>query len=176
MFHDLSKRQTVFLALLSVATGASLFQIQGRLGFNLWDEGFLWYGAQRVLLGEIPIRDFMAYDPGRYYFSAAIMGLLGDNGIVANRIAATIFQATGLFLCLWLLTRNGQPIRPVVYILATGTFILWMYPRHKLFDITLSISLIAILTYLIQEPSRQRFFFTGLVIGLVAVFGRNHMV
>jgi hypothetical protein len=72
------------------------------------------------MLGEVPIRDFMAYDLGRYYWSAAIMSLMSDGGIVANRVAAAIFQTTGLFFGLFLLAHIERPIRLAPLILAAG--------------------------------------------------------
>jgi len=169
-------RLTIQLFLLAAGTVALLFLWQGREGFNLWDEGYLWYGAQRVMAGDVPIRDFDAYDPGRYYWSAGLMALWGANGVIALRGAVAIFQAIGLFIALMLLDYGPtKPNRPF-WVLATVTLVVWMFPRHKLFDISLSIALIGVLTLLLQQPSRSRYFLTGLVVGLVAVFGRNHGV
>ena len=73
----------------AVVLVACLFLLEGHLGFSLWDEGFLWYGVQRVMLGELPLRDFQSYDPGRYYLSAALMFLMRENGIIALRLTHT---------------------------------------------------------------------------------------
>ena len=154
----------------------ALFLWQGHKGFSLWDEGFLWYGAQRVMLGEVPVRDFMSYDPGRYYWSAALMSLWGDNGIVALRGAVAVFQVIGLFVALLLIARSVRtPNFPYLFLSAI-ILAAWMYPRHKLFDISLSILLIGVLAFLVQHPTSRRYFLTGLCVGLVAVFGLNHGV
>ena len=156
------------------------FLWQGHKGFNLWDEGYLWYGAQRVLLGEVPLRDFMSYDPGRYYWSAALMSLWGDNGILALRGAVAVFQTIGLFTGLLLIAQKSPlhfKLPGFLYLLLSAlTLMVWMYPRHKLFDISLSILLVGVLSFLVQHPARLRYFVCGLCIGLVAVFGRNHGV
>lgn len=165
--------------IFSCAAVYASFVWQGSMGFDLWDEGFLWYGAQRVMLGEVPIRDFMAYDPGRYYWSAGLMRLWDDNGILSLRMAVAIFQALGLFVGLLLIAstlkiRNKEGI---LYLLISAiTLVVWMFPRHKLFDISVSIFSIGILTFLVQNPTGIRYFFSGLGIGLIAVFGRNHGV
>lgn len=39
--------------MLSFVAAGVLFISQGAMGFNLWDEGFLWYGVQRVLQAGI---------------------------------------------------------------------------------------------------------------------------
>lgn len=152
---------------------------QGNKGFNLWDEGFLWYGVQRVLLGEIPIRDFQAYDPGRYYWTAALVSLFGDSGIMSLRAAVAVFQALGLFVGLFLIAQSQRPKSKgdvIFTLLAAITLAAWMFPRHKLFDISISIFLIGVLTYLISNPVSKRYWIAGACVGLIAVFGRNHGV
>jgi hypothetical protein len=167
----------MLLALLvSGALVIGSFVWQGHYGFNIGDEGYLWYGVQRVQAGELPILDFMSYDPGRYYWSAALTGLLHDDGIIALRAAVAAFQLLGLFVALLLLLRDKSRLDGILFGLAAITLFAWMYPRHKLFDISLSIILIGVLTLLAQQPSRRRFFLAGVGLGLVAIFGRNHGV
>ncbi len=156
-----------------------LFIWQGNKGFTLWDEGFLWYGVQRVLLGEVPIRDFMAYDPGRYYWSAALLSIFGDYGIMSVRAAVAIFQALGLFVGLILIAQSEKSeskYRVIFLVMSAVILAVWMFPRHKLFDISLSIFLIGILTFLVRNPIPKRYVIAGTCVGLVAVFGRNHGV
>ncbi len=167
------------LFILSFFIVFALFVWQGNKGFNLGDEGFLWYGAQQVMLGDVPIRDFMAYDPGRYYWSAGVMKLLGDNGIMQLRIAIAIFQALGLFVSLLLIAQTIKPRSKEQYLfilLSAIILVIWMHPRHKIFDISLSIFLVGSLAFLIQNPNLKRYFYSGICLGLVAVFGRNHGV
>lgn len=163
--------QILFLTIFMVF---ALFIWQGNEGFNLWDEGFLWYGVQRVMLGDVPIRDFMAYDPGRYYWSAALMSLWGGNGIMALRGSVAIFQTMGLFVGVLLIARAVKKQNFLYLLLSAITLSIWMFPRHKLFDISLSILSIGVLTFLVQTPTSRRYFFVGVCVGLTAIFGRNH--
>ncbi|PLX35256.1 MAG: hypothetical protein C0605_10820 [Hyphomicrobiales bacterium] len=162
--------------LISLAAVLTVFFIQGRDGLNLGDEGFLWYGVQRVLLGEVPKLDFKAYDPGRYYWAATYMKLVGDNGIIALRQAVAIFQWLGLFVGLFLINSGGKQRNLLFLSVATVILLTWMLPRHKLFDISLSIFMVGALTALVRNPSTRRYFLVGLCVGLTAVFGRNHGV
>ncbi len=164
------------MLLLAVMVVLALFAWQGSSGFSLWDEGFLWYGVQRAMLGEVPIRDFMSYDPGRYYWSAALMGLWGNNGIMALRATVAVFEAMGLSVGLYLVA-CAETKRNIPYLLLSAVvFAVWMFPRHKLFDISLSIFLMGALASVVQSPTSRRYFLAGLCVGLVAVFGRNHGV
>jgi hypothetical protein len=168
------KLSTLQILALAISVVFVLFIWQGNKGFNLWDEGFFWYGAQRVMVGEVPIRDFMAYDPGRYYWSAAFMSLSGNNGIMTLRIAAALFQAMGLFVGLLLIARSEIRQSLIYLLLSAITLGAWMFLYYKVYDITLSILLIGALTFLIQNPTSKRYFVSGLCVGLAAIFGRNH--
>lgn len=166
--------QTLLIFALAVLLISVIFLMEGNKDFSLADEGFLWYGVQRVMLGELPIRDFQSYDPGRYYYSAMIMNALGGNSIMALRIAIATFQAIGLFIGL-LLIGNALKKQNISYILFSAFILIaWMIPRHKIFDISLSIMLIGVLSYLVTRPINRRYFLVGICVGLAAIFGRNH--
>lgn len=152
----------------------AFFLWEGHTGFNLWDEGYLWYGVQRVMQGAVPIRDFMAYDPARYYWSAGLMDLWGDNGIVAMRATVAMFEALGIFAGVYCMARTWQRPDPLYLLLSVAILLVWMYPRHKLVDISISIFLVGALAYLVELPTARRYFLAGLVVGLAATFGRNH--
>lgn len=175
-FSAMKDSRTLQIALISILWASIFFVWQGHSGLDLWDEGFLWYGAQRTMQGEVPFRDFFSYDPGRYYWSAAIMFALQDNGIVALRAAAALIQAGGLFLALQALDRTAPRNGPLFLLLAATSVVIWMFPRHKYFDISAALALIGVLTWLAERPDIRRYFLAGLTVGLVAVIGRNHGV
>lgn len=176
----MQKRRNIFnIFFLTILLVCLSFVWQGDIGFILSDEGFLWYGVQRVLMGEVPIRDFMAYDPGRYYWSSIFLSLFQNKGILNLRVVVAIFQAVGLFLGLLLIAQSQPKIEKrdtLFLILASITLIVWMYPRHKLFDVSLSIFLIGSLSYLISNPFLRRYLIAGVCVGFIGFFGRNHAV
>jgi hypothetical protein len=103
-----------------------------------------------------------------------LMELWGNNGIMALRASVAIFQTVGLFVGLVLIGRAEKNKSFLFLAISAITLIVWMYPRHKLFDISLSIILMGMLTLLVEKPNIRRYFFSGLCVGAVAIFGRNH--
>lgn len=157
--------------LLAVVLALSWFVLQGREGINLADEGFLWYGVQRTLAGAVPLRDFQAYDPGRYYWSALGARLFG-RGLVALRFSETLFQILGLWVGLLIASRIMQD---GWFLAAVGVLlVLWMFPSFKLFDHTFLLWGIWVAVRLLEEPSPSRLFIAGAFVGISLFFGRNH--
>lgn len=74
--------------LVGIVTCTLWFFLMGHIGFDLADEGFYWYGAQRVVHGGVPLRDFQAYDLGRYFYTAQFLFAAHDTGLMVARIAA----------------------------------------------------------------------------------------
>ncbi len=82
-----------------------IFMLDRRFGSFLREEGYLWYGVQRVFLGEIPIRDFMSYETGRYYLSAGVLGLFHDHGLLALHARLALWATFGLSLAVSLVAK-----------------------------------------------------------------------
>jgi len=178
-FHN---RDNFVLALItSMVVTLSWFLLTWRYGFDFGDEGYYWYGAQRVLRGEVPIRDFLAYDFGRYIWAATVMSLLGDDGIWGARVAAGIYQALticiGTFLALQALDNSVSRLTKILFAIAAALILnLWAIPYYKAFDYGTSILIVAMLAIILTSLSRARWFGAGLILGLAAIMGRNHGV
>ncbi|ABS64917.1 conserved hypothetical protein [Parvibaculum lavamentivorans DS-1] len=175
-FLALGNNYLAVTALVAAGCAFAFYAWQRDIGLDLWDEGFLWYGVQRTMLGEVPVLDFFAYDPGRYYWSAAIMLVLDDAGLLALRIAGAAIQAIGLFFGLLALGTVTKKEDRFFILIAAITLVIWMFPRHKYFDITALLALIFVFTWLVQRADLRRYFIAGLTVGIVAVFGKNHGV
>ena len=159
--------------LLSAAVSLTVFLLQWRYGFNLADEGWLWYLSQRTASGDVPLRDFFSYDPGRYYWSAAIFKLLGKSGFFEQLLANYLFAIVGLALAYFAMFRAGLNRTARIAILMLLGVMLG-FPRHKIYEQTLSLIAVAAIAFLFESPQRlKRWFLSGSVIGLAAFFGRN---
>lgn len=156
--------------LLAAACVCAALLLQARIGFNLQDESFLWYGELRVLAGEVPLRDFRSYDPGRYWWAAGWATILGD-GLVALRCATWIFAGIGLAAGLCVLRRVVQ--RPLELVLGALVLLVWMFPPWKLYEPALALVGALCATRHIEAPGAARAAQLGLWTGLAAVFARN---
>jgi hypothetical protein len=173
----LSKSSELILALcFAVAWIMALFLWQRHFDFNIADGGFLWYGAQRTLAGDVPLRDFMAYDPGRYWLAAGFMAAAHDDGMVTLRAWMYLVEAVAVGLVVITVARSRGGLGLIGLCIVAVLASLWMYPEHKTIDILMSIAIVLVLSLLIQKPSAVRFFWAGVYIGISAVIGRNHGV
>jgi len=159
--------------LLSTLVSIAVFSVQWRYGFNLGDEGWLWYTSQRTALGDVPLRDFFSYDPGRYYWSAAVFKLLGRTGFFEQLMANYLFAIIGLALAYLAMFRAGLSRSwRILTLLLLG--IVLGFPRHKIYEQTLSLIFVAAIAFLFVAPRRfKRWLLLGFVIGLTALVGRN---
>ena len=168
-----SPASTLGALLLSIVIVGGACVLEHNLELQVADEGFLWYGAWRTMLGEMPLRDFDSYDPGRYYWTATWLSLLG-NDLLALRLALVALHLAALFVSLIVLrrvTRNPWLLSAAAVVIAC-----WLFPRHKAFEPLMAILGVYFATRLIGVSSVKRVFAAGIFVGAAAVVGRNHGV
>lgn len=173
LFHErfTPYRHVVFVALLAAALSCAIFFTDGNVGINLADEGYLWYGMRALKAGLVPIRDFQAYDPGRYIWTALWSCVLGD-GLVSMRFACMIFQCFGMVFGLLAARRISEDWRFLVLIALI--LVQWMIPTYKVFEQSISLAAVYVAVLLIERPTVKRHFCAGLFVGFAAFMGRNH--
>src|SRR3954462_7984700 len=159
--------------LLGAAASLTVFALQWRYGFLWSDEGWLWYISQRTALGQVPLRDFFSYDPGRYYWSALISKLTGSSGLYQQILANYLFAIIGLAAVYFVMIRAGlNRSWRVAILLLLGIVI--GFPRHKIYEQILSLICVGAIAFVFEEPQKlKRWFLLGVATGLAAFFGRN---
>ncbi len=164
-------RHVLWITLLVVAISFGSFFMDGSTGINFADEGYLWYGMTAMKAGQVPIRDFHAYDPGRYFWVTGWSYVLGDS-LVAMRAACVFFQCIGMVCALLAVRRVSREW----WFLGLVALILvqWMSPQYKLFEQSIGLIGIYVAVRLIERPTIRQYFISGICIGLMAFFGRNH--
>jgi|GEM_PF-438958 len=152
------------------------FAFQGSVGLMLEDEGFLWYGSQRMLAGALPMRDFFGYDIPRYFWNALVMFVVGNKGIYALRVAIAVCEWVTLTMVCVVFAQLQVRWRLVVLLIGMMTVIFWLYPRHKIYDHMIIWLMLLVFWWWLIHPNHRRTFGAGIVVGVAAMIGRNHGV
>ena len=173
--HTAGTRMTD-LALAAAAAAVlttAMFLSRAREGTPGPDEGYVWYGTLRTLAGEVPIRDFRSYEPGRYYWCALWMLALG-RGVVALRFASHAFYFLGLTGGLLALRLGG--VGWPATLTAGVVLAAWGLEPYKLFEPALASIAVLAGVVLITHPGYAAIAAAGAVAGAFSFFGVNHAV
>lgn len=168
------QHEVLYTFLIALALVGLSFLLQGNIGLNIADEGYIWYGTIRTAVGEIPIKDFQSYDPGRYYWNAA-WSLIFGQGFMSLRLSVALFQLIGLTLGL-LAARRVVKIWWVLGLVGL-LLLVWMHNIHhwaRLFESSMAMAAVFIAVRLIEKPVFERYFYSGVFVGVAAFMGRNH--
>jgi hypothetical protein len=165
---------TAWPVVLAVAIPVAMYLVQHDIGLSLVDEGFVWYGSQRVLAGELPIRDFQSYDLGRYYLYAAGMWVFGSAGITPLRAACAVLAALTVGIAAVLMQRS-RPQQPLATGLGIVSVAVWLVPYYKVADSFAVLVLLAGLSRAVHAGRSPRCWFEyGACLGVASLIGINH--
>jgi dolichyl-phosphate-mannose-protein mannosyltransferase len=138
---------------------------------SLYDEGLAVYGAERVLGGEVPYRDFWTlYAPGQFYALAAVFHFCGP-GLLAARVYSAAVQLL-IVVCAYGLARKlvPAPWALLSWFLVTVTLPAFnpCYPMAPAMLCAL-LSCFCLARYL-EGPKRRYLLMAGACTGVGAVF------
>lgn len=139
------------------------------------DEGIVLQGAQRILNGQIPYRDFFSfYTPGSYFLLASIFKVFGSSFVVARTALAFYGALMGVFS--YLLARR---VCSRWIALATACLVLiaglpWRFMVLHNWDSTL-LACVAVYccVWLLQAPNGTWAFATGTFTSLTILFEQS---
>src|SRR5437868_1692202 len=139
------------------------------------DEGIVLQGAQRILMGQVPYRDFFTFlTPGSYFLLALVLKVFGDSMLVARTILAAVgatFPVVTYFLARRVCSRNWALLAAV---LVTLTTLPYRFLVLHNWDSTLWACLGAYSAVRVSESSKASWSFaTGSLAALTVLFEQS---
>jgi hypothetical protein len=164
---------TLFVLILATAVFGAIFNRATVLSYSI---GYNLYGSERVLLGDIPYRDFDSlYPPGTIYVNVALFKSLGVSlysamvGVLAFKILAVLV----LYLSASKLMPRSWAVAAILMSL------LWLRPNGAFKSVPmqygallLALALYLLLKYL-SEPGIIYLALVGATLGLLTLFKHN---
>jgi len=159
-------RKRWFYPIFIVTIGFCYYITYFNYGINLGDEGFFVYGAERVLHGQLPMSDFMAYPPGSYFVLALLFRVFGTNLWVSRFMEIAFLLLDGLLI--FYVSRRLMPDSWALI----PSFILVLFPGpwYKIFfTFGLLLPLFSLFRFL-EKGTTGRVMMVGASIGISLLF------
>src|SRR5437867_1452414 len=170
------RRIRIVLALLIVTFGYLALQASQREAL-IYDEGLAAYGAQEVMHGSIPYRDFWAlYPPGQFYTLAGVFSLFGAS-LLVERLWSCLIQA--VLVCVLFLLAEALA-GPWLALLLSGTY-LFIFGNSGFYGYAVFPSLLWALTScgcffcFLQSPRRMEWLAASGICTALVVFYRHDL-
>ncbi len=140
---------------------------------GLYDEAISVYGAERVLNGDVPYRDFWTiYPPGQFYTLATLFKIFGPS-ILVERIYDTVLRSLICILVFLTAVRLASPGWGLVVWLVVAVWLKYLgnyaYPNIPAMLFSL-LSLYFLLGFFCKERSNIRLFVAGIFVGVAGLF------
>lgn len=128
---EIRRKEWLPAACVFVAAGAAVWWLWGNRFILSLDEGIYLAGAERILHGQVPYRDFFVITgPGSFWIQAGIQGLLGSTLRLA-RLSLACDLAILTALVYWLTARLGG--RNLALVSAATFFALETRPLFRMY-------------------------------------------
>lgn len=126
-----SRKEWLLTASVFVAAGAAVWWLWGNRFFLSLDEGIYLAGAERILRGQVPYRDFFVLTgPGSFWIQAVLQGFLGST-LLHARLSLAFDLAILTSLVYWLTARLGG--RTPALVTAATFFALETRPLFRMY-------------------------------------------
>jgi hypothetical protein len=170
--HPMMKSRFSFTPLIYASSLLLLLAGIDRTALTVPDEGLIVYGAQRILDGELPYKDFWSlYSPGQFWVVAALFKVFGSS-LLVERLWDIIVRAS-IALVVYLTAALIAPKRLAVIAWLTSLGWLWVvdFYGYPLFPATL-FTLVAAYCCLqfVLNGGQRMLFMAGMSTALAAAF------
>lgn len=166
------RRDLLIAAAMFLAAGAAVWWLWANRFFLSLDEGIYLAGAERILRGQVPYRDFFVLTgPGSFWIQAGILGLLGPT-LRHARLSLVFDLALLTALVYWLISRlagrNLALVATAVFFALETRPLFRMYVNHRWDSTAFALFAVALVFTGTESPRFLTFLAGGIAAAVAA--------